>query len=636
MKFAYIAAAFAAGILTIAGSAAGQESTTTASEATPSDVLVVYDSSNSMWGAFADGTRKYEAGRKALASVAKNGLAGRQIGFRAYGHRRAGDCRDSELVAPFSSADDAGTAIIEAANSIRPTGKTPITYSLTEGLKDLGGGPGEILLISDGIETCDADPCELMQEWKDANVNVRVHVVGVGLNDLERTAMSCIAETSGGEYFDADSADGFETALGEASEVIQASQGQPTDTPVRYAIVYNAFDAAGRRYSDAEGRLLKDSVVVDERTVASGRGRNHVEGPGKYVLEVGALLRDGTVYEPVSVPVTVEDTGDTIIDVEVPAPARVNATFSLGDEAQTGALVRAYQDGEEVFAFRPNEEALARPGTYEFRTRINSDNQLSVTAMLTAGETTTVNFELIETVKAYVQFELPDGSIISRGAELWRDGEKKYSVHGRNGAVVQPGSYELRSDDQNLPLPPAPITIEAVDEQTYTAPISAGWVTIEYGGELFDYAREKLPTRAQLHSVDRGNWHYASPGAAIAVTPGVYAVEAFDNDGFFERTEVTVVAGETKTVTILPKPLGELVVTYAPSSNYLKEPDRASAAPLEGQRVIGGILRPGDVRKFLPGRYRISGWQFAGDVAPQEIEIVAGQRTEVVLALSGE
>ena len=636
MRITLFAVAFFSAVLGFAGYVAAQETDTESTGESPKKVLVVYDSSNSMWGAFADGTRKYEAGRKALSTVAKNGIGGRRLAFRAYGHRREGDCRDSELIAPFSSADDTRAAIIDAANNIRPTGKTPITYSLKEGLNDLGGGPGDILLISDGIETCDADPCELMREWQDANVNIRVHVVGVGLNDLERTAMTCIADASGGAYFDADSADGFETALGDASEVIEASQGEPFETPTRFAIAYRASDNSGRRYPDAEGQLLKDGVVVDERTVASGRGRNHVDEPGDYVLEVGALLRDGTVYEPVQVPVTVEDVGDTIIDVEVSAPARVKATFSLGEQAQTGSLIRAYQDGEEVFAFRPNDEALARPGTYDFRTRINSDNQLSVRAILTEDETTTVNFELVETVKTYVQFELPDGSIVSRSAELWKDGERKYKVHGRNGAVVQPGNYELRSEDQNLPLPPTPITIEPADEKTYTVPIAAGWVTIEYGGNLFDYAREALPTRVQLHSVDRGNWDHTNPGKIIPVLPGTYAVEGFDNDGFFERVEIAVAEGESQTVTLTPKPIGELVVTYAPSGNYLRDPDRASAASLDGQRIIGGILRPGDVRKFLPGRYRITGWQYAGDIAPQEIEVIAGERTEVVLRLAGE
>ena len=601
-----------------------------------SKVLIVYDSSNSMWGELSDGSRKYEAGRKALTTVAATSLAGRKIGFRAYGHRREGDCRDSELVASFASGEVATSAILKAANDIRPTGKTPITYSLKEGLKDLGGGPGDILLISDGIETCDIDPCELMREWQAREVNIRVHVVGVGLNKLERAAMSCIAEESGGEYFDANSASGFEDALSEASGVIEATNGEPAEHADGYAIVYRAVDAAGREYIDAEGRILKDGVAISSRTQAVGRGRNPVEGPGEYVLEAGVLLRDGTIYEPVRLPVVVSDPGDTEVDVTVPAPARVVAEFEENDIAHKGALIRAYQDGREVFSFRPSDEALARPGIYEFRSSVDSDNQLHAIAELVAGERTTVRFELIETVRAYVEFELPDGTTIARGAELWKDGEKKYSLHGSNGAVVQPGTYELRSGDQNLPYAPAPLTIEPVEGKTYTAALAAGWLRIQFGGKPYDYAQGKLPARAKLHSSDRGNWSYARPDEAIPVAPGTYFVEGFDNDGFFDRPSVSIANGETKTLTLSPIPLGEIVVSYAPSANYALTPDRASLTALDGQRIIGGILQPGTARKVLPGRYRVTGWKKAGDFVDQEVTVNVGERATVELMPIGE
>ena len=84
------------------------------------------------------------------------------------------------------------------------------------------------------------------------------------------------------------------------------------------------------------------------------------------------------------------------------------------------------------------------------------------------------------------------------------------------------------------------------------------------------------------------------------------------------------------------KALGTLIVDYAPSDRYLRKPDRASAYALEGQRIIGGILRPGAARKFLPGRYRIEGWQYAGDIAPRETTIVAGETTRVTLELVGD
>ena len=57
----------------------------------------------------------------------------------------------------------------------------------------MGERPGEIILISDGIETCDEDPCELVRSWAEKDIAIKVHVVGLGLDEKERTAMQCIA-----------------------------------------------------------------------------------------------------------------------------------------------------------------------------------------------------------------------------------------------------------------------------------------------------------------------------------------------------------------------------------------------------------------------------------------------------------
>ncbi len=612
--------------------ASAQEPASPQDGTAPGKVLFVYDSSNSMWGELSDQSRKYEAGRSALASILGSGLADREIGFRAYGHRRAADCRDTELMVPFGQTDETKAQINTSVAGMTPKGKTPITYSLQEGLKDFEGAPGEILLISDGIETCDSDPCDLMREWRTADIKIRVHVVGVGLNELEREAMSCIAEESGGEYFDADSASEFETALSEASEAMEnPADPKPIDAEKGYGIIITAKDSTGREYHGSGKLFFGGAEIGLVRT--KGRGRNVVEKPGDYEVEVGPLLRDGSVYEPVRQTVTVAEPGDTRVEVLVEAPARVSATFTENGETHPGSFVTAFQEDKKSFGFRAFDEALARPGTYEFHAKPNDDNSLKVNATLITGETTVVAFELIQTIKNYIVYRLPNGDIIKRHGELWRDGENVYTVYSGNGVLAQPGVYELHSPDQNVPLTPTQIELKT-DGETIEVPLDAGWVKIIFPPDDYNYVGN--PDRAFLGSIERGNSSYARPDVLIPVAPGTYKVEGPTSRGFFETPEVTVASEQTVDVIMTPKPVGELVVTYAPSSNYLKAPDRASAYALDGQRIIGGILRPGDVRKFLPGRYRIDGWQYAGDVESQEITIDAGQRTEVVLKLRGE
>jgi Ca-activated chloride channel family protein len=122
-------------------------------------VYIIYDSSNSMWGALPDGSRKYEAARTAMNELASQEFNGAEVALRMYGHRRVNDCRDSELVIGFSDPVQSRTAIIQAMSAVRPTGRTPSDLSLRQALTDFGTRTGTIILISDGIESCDADPC---------------------------------------------------------------------------------------------------------------------------------------------------------------------------------------------------------------------------------------------------------------------------------------------------------------------------------------------------------------------------------------------------------------------------------------------------------------------------------------------
>ena len=96
-----------------------------------------------------------------------------------------------------------------------------------------------------------------MQEWRDSQVTVRVHVVGVGLDQMERNAMTCIAEVSGGKYFDVDSANRFAEVMNQASEAIEEPGGKPNPYKphFKYALKIKARDKEGRAYI-AAGKLF--------------------------------------------------------------------------------------------------------------------------------------------------------------------------------------------------------------------------------------------------------------------------------------------------------------------------------------------------------------------------------------------
>jgi hypothetical protein len=213
--------------------------------------------------------------------------------------------------------------------------------------------------------------------------------------------------------------------------------------------------------------------------------------------------------------------------------------------------VRAYRDGAEAFSFRGFDEPYAPPGTYEFRSRINQDNDLAVEATLTPGEHTVVEFALARTVRVYVELVLPDGEVIRRNSELWRDGEELYAIHSRNGGVVAPGTYELRSPNRGLPLEGVTLEISEEDGRVYQAPLDAGWIVVRYDP---DASYDVEPDRASLELVENARVNqFARLGEPIPVQPGTWRVEGWSQAGDIADQVVDVGSGETVEVTLAPR-----------------------------------------------------------------------------------
>ncbi|HEX9652476.1 MAG TPA: hypothetical protein VGA99_02095, partial [bacterium] len=172
----------------------------------PDAIYIIFDASGSMWQKLADGAFKIDVAKQVLQDFVAGDFQGYELAFRAYGHRSKGDCRDSELIVSFGAPEQVLARLKSFMGSINPMGKTPISFSLREALKDFGDRRGEIILISDGEETCDDDPCALVRAWNEQQVKIKVHVVGLGLDEKSQTAMQCISDAAGTEYRGAGSA----------------------------------------------------------------------------------------------------------------------------------------------------------------------------------------------------------------------------------------------------------------------------------------------------------------------------------------------------------------------------------------------------------------------------------------------
>jgi len=167
-------------------------------------VLFVFDGSGSMWGQI-DGKTKIELAKEAMSGLVKDFPAGTDLGLISYGHRKEGDCSDIETLASRGSSKD---SIISAVQSINPKGKTPLTKSIQIAAEQLKvrDTPTSIVVVSDGKESCNADPCAAAKELTAAGVNLKIHVIGFDVKKDEAAQLQCIASNGGGKYFAANNA----------------------------------------------------------------------------------------------------------------------------------------------------------------------------------------------------------------------------------------------------------------------------------------------------------------------------------------------------------------------------------------------------------------------------------------------
>lgn len=172
---------------------------------------LILDASGSMNGKLAGGTRKIAAAKDAIADIAAKLPDAINVSLRAYGHqshRSKKDCKDTAIISQFGAASDRRGDIISSSRGLKAQGYTPISYVLGLAADDLKpfAGKRTIILVSDGKETCEGDPCVLAGKLAAADADLVIHTVGFGVDDQTRRQLQCIANQARGEYRDANTA----------------------------------------------------------------------------------------------------------------------------------------------------------------------------------------------------------------------------------------------------------------------------------------------------------------------------------------------------------------------------------------------------------------------------------------------
>ena len=169
--------------------------------------LLVLDASYSMQKYVATtNTSRFEIARRAVAGMVELFPEDGYLALRFYGSRSdrmAQDCADTTLAVPFAPAFENRDDILLALTVTETNGLTPIARALEAAVRDFPRDNTTeklIIVVSDGIESCNGDPCETAADL--ADLGFVVHTVGFVVNRATATQLRCIANATGGTYFD--------------------------------------------------------------------------------------------------------------------------------------------------------------------------------------------------------------------------------------------------------------------------------------------------------------------------------------------------------------------------------------------------------------------------------------------------
>ena len=235
-------------------------------------ILFILDASKSMSGQW-QGQEKFEIATSVLSKVLDSlkGTENLEVALRVYGHQRnypPQNCNDSKLEIPFNPNNY--ERIKQRLKYIQPRGTSPIAISLERAKSDFGNCSNcrnVIILITDGIEECGGDLCEVSAKLQKEGIAIKPFVIGIGMDT--RAEFECA-----GTYFNAPSSYRFSKALNIIiTKVLSKTSlqvnlldknGDPKETNVN--MVFTDLASGNVKYNfvhTLNHKGLPDTIVVD-------------------------------------------------------------------------------------------------------------------------------------------------------------------------------------------------------------------------------------------------------------------------------------------------------------------------------------------------------------------------------------
>lgn len=239
-------------------------------------ILFVFDGSKSMYARWESGQKIDVAQRlmtKMLDSLQSLNSNSFELALRVYGHQKPvppQDCNDTKLEVAFGKNNF--NRIKSKLRSISPKGTTPIARSLSRAAYDFppcDNCRNIIILITDGVEACDEDPCAASRMLQEKGITLKPFVIGIGLDKNFQQTYSCV-----GTFFNAANEKTFKNVLGivisqalnntTAQVNLLDGNGFPTETDVPITFYNSVSGQVSKQIVHALNfKGYPDTIVLD-------------------------------------------------------------------------------------------------------------------------------------------------------------------------------------------------------------------------------------------------------------------------------------------------------------------------------------------------------------------------------------
>jgi Ca-activated chloride channel family protein len=398
-------------------------------------ILFMLDASGSMtnnWG----NTNRFRVSKNILSGLVDSlqKVPNVEIGLRVFGSMsplNMNDCKDTRLEAPIRPNN--ANAIKNRLNTLQCKGITPIAYSIEQAANDFLYSNERtrniIILITDGIESCNGDACEVSKRLQKKGIILQPFIIGLGLTKEAAATFDCI-----GRYDDAQDEIGFRRSLKSVMNTILNNtttqinlldeNGKATESNV--PVTFYDHNSGSLRYQfmhTLNARGLPDTLQIDPvsfydltvHTVPPIEKKDIIIEPNQHNV---IALRAGQ--------------GDLLIQVD-----------GLSTYKELSSLVKQEGKAETIDVIGLNTKRKYLCGTYDLE--ILTLPRLTVSNIrIRQSETTTIKIPAPGIVTILNTNSVPvQGAIyVERGMEL----EWVCDINGNTSTetlTLQPGSYRV-------------------------------------------------------------------------------------------------------------------------------------------------------------------------------------------------